>query len=350
MIISRSCARRFSQHWAHPKVFRAQNVFHSSPNGSTVSNLRSYSNSEGVLGNNPSNIKEIEIPVPYGKLAGKAWGSEKATPVLALHGWLDNCGTFDRLIPLLSDQFYFVAIDAPGHGKSSHLPPGGLYTDLSMMLDLRKAIDNLGWKKFHLLGHSMGGSLALQFSAFFPELVDKCISLDVMKPFSAPADQVHFLKMNAAHKFLQLEKKLLNSPPVYTGKSAPARLVKGMHNEISEDGAKILLKRGSRPSECGKGIIFSRDLRCHPIEYISLESHEVVETFMTHLKCKLMIIMANSTHRLYQPETPETIEKFSILYKNSVEHFVYERVEGNHFVHLNNPERIAPIINKFLLE
>lgn len=273
-----------------------------------------------------------------------------ATPVLALHGWLDNCGTFDRLIPFLSDQFYVVALDAPGHGKSSHLPPGALYTDTSLVLDFRKAVDILGWKKFHLLGHSMGASLSYMFSAFFPEMVDKFVSLDIIRTFSVPPDQVNSVKISAAHHLLQLEKKLINPPPVYSAESVLARLLKEMQNEVTEESAKTLLKRAIKPSDYGKGVVFRHDLRCHPLRHINAPSHEVVNSYMNHFKCKLLVIMANSTHPFYQVERPDVVEQTAALYRKTLKHFVYERVEGNHFVHLNNPERVAPIINKFLLE
>ena len=47
--------------------------------------------------------QEIRIPVAYGHIAGKAWGDPGGKPILGLHGWLDNAGTFDHLAPLINE-------------------------------------------------------------------------------------------------------------------------------------------------------------------------------------------------------------------------------------------------------
>ena len=72
----------------------------------------------------PGEAKEVRIPVPYGHIAGKAWGDPSGKPILGLHGWLDNAGTHDHIAPLLSDEYYLVSLDQPGHGLSSKYPPG----------------------------------------------------------------------------------------------------------------------------------------------------------------------------------------------------------------------------------
>ena len=58
---------------------------------------------------------------------GKAWGDPSGFPVLGLHGWMDNAGTFDKLAPLLLKSLFFVAVEMPGHGFSSHYPSGMPY-------------------------------------------------------------------------------------------------------------------------------------------------------------------------------------------------------------------------------
>ncbi|KAG8302741.1 hypothetical protein J6590_025016 [Homalodisca vitripennis] len=69
---------------------------------------------------------EIKIPVPWGHISGKWWGPQDKNPVIAIHGWQDNAGTFDNLAPLLPADVPFLCIDLPGHGFSSHLPPTSL--------------------------------------------------------------------------------------------------------------------------------------------------------------------------------------------------------------------------------
>ena len=44
----------------------------------------------------------------YGHIAGKAWGDPGGKPILGLHGWLDNAGTFDHLAPLINEVSFIV--------------------------------------------------------------------------------------------------------------------------------------------------------------------------------------------------------------------------------------------------
>lgn len=44
---------------------------------------------------------EFRMTVPWGEIRGQVWGPSNGRPVLCLHGWADNCGTFNTLIPLL---------------------------------------------------------------------------------------------------------------------------------------------------------------------------------------------------------------------------------------------------------
>jgi pimeloyl-ACP methyl ester carboxylesterase len=61
------------------------------------------------------------------KYIGIWWGPSDVQPIIALHGWQDNAGTFWNLSPLLSKDVSILSIDLPGHGQSSHFPQGQFY-------------------------------------------------------------------------------------------------------------------------------------------------------------------------------------------------------------------------------
>jgi pimeloyl-ACP methyl ester carboxylesterase len=52
----------------------------------------------------------------------------EAERVIALHGWQDNYGSFDALLPLITDRAVIVAIHFPGYGVSNHFPLEFAYT------------------------------------------------------------------------------------------------------------------------------------------------------------------------------------------------------------------------------
>ena len=93
---------------------------------------------------------EVSIPVPWGAIAGKHWrgreddakhpGQPGQHQWLVLHGLLDNAGSFDGLAPLLTSalpRHSFLCLDYPGHGLSSHLPPGQMYHPLESLRYIR---------------------------------------------------------------------------------------------------------------------------------------------------------------------------------------------------------------------
>lgn len=65
------------------------------------------------------------------EIAVRTWGAEDGIPILALHGWLDNAASFERLAPML-DGCFVVAPDLIGHGRSGHVATTAAITCGSM--------------------------------------------------------------------------------------------------------------------------------------------------------------------------------------------------------------------------
>ncbi|CAG2172562.1 unnamed protein product [Oppiella nova] len=212
----------------------------------------------------PKEFIEMKIPVPYGRIMAKAWGNSDSHchKVLAIHGWQDNAGSFDTLVPLLPESLYILAVDLPGHGLSSHLPPGCPYTDIMFLIEVKRIVDYMEWNEFTILGHSMGGMIGLLYSSLYPQSVTKVILLDTIKSFCYPWDKWPQKVADITKVFVQMDQK--NSiPPVYDHKTMIERM-KGstaIYKDINEEAIECLLSRGSKVSSDGKGEYFSRDIR-----------------------------------------------------------------------------------------
>ena len=72
-----------------------------------------------------SNPEEISLPARGLALAGLRWHAGAACRVLCVHGWLDNAASFSEIAPLLPGCD-IVALDLPGHGRSSHRGAGSM--------------------------------------------------------------------------------------------------------------------------------------------------------------------------------------------------------------------------------
>lgn len=130
---------------------------------------------------------ERTIERPHLRLAALANGGS-GPRVLALHGWLDNAASFGPLAECL-EALDLVCLEFPGHGRSEPRPPGARYHFDDYVIDVLAAADALGWGRFHLLGHSLGGAVGAVLAAACPDRVASLVLIEGLGPISAPPDQ-----------------------------------------------------------------------------------------------------------------------------------------------------------------
>lgn len=108
-------------------------------------------------------------------------GDGTGEPVLALHGWLDNCASFDRLAPLL-EGINLVAMDMAGHGRSYHRSPHANYNIWEEAEDIIGVSEALGWRNFSLLAHSRGAIASVITAGAFPKRIKRLALIDGLVP------------------------------------------------------------------------------------------------------------------------------------------------------------------------
>lgn len=125
---------------------------------------------------------EQRIVLPHLALSAQAWGDDALPPLLALHGWLDNAGSFALLAPLLARRFRVIALDLPGHGHADHLAPGASYHYLDYVGVVLAAADALQLDRYTLLGHSLGAGIAALAAAAMPERIERLLLIEGLGP------------------------------------------------------------------------------------------------------------------------------------------------------------------------
>jgi len=94
-------------------------------------------------------------------------------PLLLLHGIAGSCETWAPLIPALADDFTVIAPDMLGHGSSAK--PRGDYSLGAYAAGARDLLLALGHESATVVGHSLGGGVAMQFAYQFPERTERLV-------------------------------------------------------------------------------------------------------------------------------------------------------------------------------
>jgi pimeloyl-ACP methyl ester carboxylesterase len=118
----------------------------------------------------------VEVGSRTAELHGRSVGylGGGAGPVLLLiHGMAGSSENWRDVIEPLAHRHTVIAPDLPGHGISAGGP--GDYSLGSLAAGLRDLLLSLGHERATLVGHSLGGGIAMQFAYQFPEMVERLI-------------------------------------------------------------------------------------------------------------------------------------------------------------------------------
>lgn len=109
------------------------------------------------------------------------WGDPDASPVLLIHGGRDHARNWDRVAEALSDEFALYAVDLRGHGDSEWAL-GSQYSVPEFVADIAAFADHLNRDPLAVVGHSLGGAIALQYAGVFPERISRICAIEGLGP------------------------------------------------------------------------------------------------------------------------------------------------------------------------
>ena len=197
-----------------------------------------------------------------------------------------------------------------------------------------EAADALGWQRFAVLGHSLGGMIGTCAAGTAPGRITRVVTVDALGPLTreapdTPAALEHSIDQRRIH--------LTRQPRPYPDLESAARFMEIANPALDHAAALILAARGTRSTP--DGLVWRADPSIRTGSLLRFTEAQV-EAFFRRVACPVLVVLAKDGW----PEVPVQIERRLKTLSNAR---VLE-VEGSHHVHLVNPEDVAPAIGEFL--
>jgi pimeloyl-ACP methyl ester carboxylesterase len=267
------------------------------------------------------------------------WGPVSDDPVVLLHGWADTADTFQFVVDALDGDWPLVAFDWRGFGRSEWSAGGYWFPDYHA--DLDHLLDRLcPARPARLVGHSMGGNIALLYAGIRPERVRRVASLEGFGlPRTVPGD-------------------------------APGRLRQWLHQlrerpsfgqfESFDDLAHLLLRRSPRLTPDRAGFIarsWATESATGGVHITADPAHKLVnpyryrrdetEACLRQVVAPALLVLAGESE--YLPRLGE--DGTEAGFRANIPALRIETVAGaGHMLHHEQPEAVARLVEAFLRE
>jgi pimeloyl-ACP methyl ester carboxylesterase len=270
----------------------------------------------------------------------REWGSAGATPLFLLHGWMDVAASFQFLVDSFSRDWHVIAPDWRGFGLSEWRPEGywfpDYYADLEALLDLYQP----GAPVF-LVGHSMGGVVASMYSGIRPDRVARLVSMEGLglarhAPGQAPVRYAQWLD--------QLHEPSSFRP--YRSLDEVAARLRKTNPRLTEQRAAFLALHWAKRRDNGEFVLLSDPVHKTVNPYL-FRIDEAIACWRRVTAPVLLVSGKLSEIPGRMKDTPEQLAERKGAFRDRRE---IELDDAGHMMHHDQPERLAPLIEQFLLE
>jgi len=275
------------------------------------------------------------------------WGDPAAPKLFFLHGWMDTGASFQFLVDALARDWYAIAPDLRGFGRSGWQPQGYWFVDY--VADLESLLDAFApGEAANLVGHSLGGNIAMHYAGVRPQRVRRLVSLD---GFGVPAEDVGVAPKKIA-KWLDA----LADPPAfapYRDLEAVADRLQQTNPRLSRDKARFLAAYWAEVLPDGSARLASdpRHKLPFPIVY---RIEEIYAVWRAIVAPTLWVAATESNIPQWLDDHPEGEGGVDNLagVRRRIAHIAHARLvtvaDAGHMLHHDRPDAVAALIEPFL--
>lgn len=275
------------------------------------------------------------------------WGNPEKPTLFLLHGWMDTGMSYQFIVDELEKDWHVVAPDWRGFGFSDwplaqHNRLGRNYWFPDHLADLEGILDQLSRNEpARLVGHGMGGNLAMLYAGIRPNRVKSVVNLE---GFGLP----DMPEADAPKKYAKWLDDLKSPPQTrfYASSNMVANLMMKANKRLSREKALFLVKHLSRPAPQGW-------------ELLGDAAHRISSPFLYKLG-EAQAVWKQITAPVLHVEAKQSKPGFFLLRRNekvdldqlrkrfeTVPNWRYELVnDAGHMIHHDQPTVVAKLIEK----
>ena len=178
------------------------------------------------------------------------YGTDRKPPLVLVHGGLDHARSWDWVAARLRDDYHVYALDLRGHGDSQWAT-GALYSVAEHVLDLAALCDVIGERPVTLVGHSLGGVIALSYAGTFPDAVRQVVAVEGMGPPPSHHTQQELYPDRMRRWVDAMREVERRSPRAYHSIEEAVARMREANPHLSEEMARHLTLHGSNRNPDG---------------------------------------------------------------------------------------------------
>lgn len=287
------------------------------------------------------------VPIRQIEYHTLVWGEPAPgrVPLVLVHGWMDVAASYQFVVDAFAHDHYVIAPDWRGYGLTRSLLTDS-YWFPDYLADLDLLIDHYSpGTPVHLVGHSMGGNVAMLYSGVRPERVRRLVNLEgfgmpASRPSQAPRRYAKWIdELKAFHRG-EMDLK------TYDSLAGVAERLMKTNPRLGRDKAEWLAGHWAKPDTNGRWRILGD------------AAHKVINPQLYRVDEVLELYRAITAPTLAIETTEENLErwwrgKYSIAeYHERLKAIADVRVvvvsDAGHMLHHDQPERVARLVEDFV--
>ncbi len=274
-------------------------------------------------------------------------------PLVLVHGWMDVAASWQFMVDAFSDAFAqgrcIMAPDWRGFGRTVPLEggsPADIYWFPDYLSDLDFLLDHYAPDQpVDLVGHSMGGNVAMMYAGVRPARIRKLVNLEgfglpASQPSQAPERYARWLD---GLKSLHRGELALNA---YGDVSGVARRLMRTNPRLSPDKANWLASHWARPDAEGKWKILGEP--AHKISSATLYRVEEALEIYRRIRVPVLAVQASDDSLLKWHQGSYTLADYHERLQQVPQAQVATIEHAGHMLHHDQPAQLAALLEGFL--